>query len=354
MKKINSIKFFNLFKNKSLIFFVFILVFWWSFLNNVDFGNSSVFDDRDQDGLSDKEEYLYRTDPDNPDTDGDGYNDGVEVAAGYDPLKPSPGDKIIFESQIVQKEELEELPNLTDEFFKKLSTEKNDELNILDDFYNNPEKFSNKDDLSQLNQPSLTSEELEKMLTQVTKEVDLNQEMDLISEDELKILSEVKGNKEDKFEEEKEQIEKYFTQIFYVLSFNKPFAIEDQNLLTETGISYIEEIGSSINTGKIDKLIDLKEKSQKTYEECLGIKTPYKTKEIHQRTLSLIKYLNNSIEEEKMIDNQDPLTLALYVGKFQAAIMEGELIQEKVDDIIKEYEIEIFNDENLQNIINKN
>jgi hypothetical protein len=31
---------------------------------------------------------IYKTDPLNPDTDGDGYKDGAEVINGYDPLKP--------------------------------------------------------------------------------------------------------------------------------------------------------------------------------------------------------------------------------------------------------------------------
>ncbi|HLU49657.1 MAG TPA: hypothetical protein VK116_16275, partial [Planctomycetota bacterium] len=35
--------------------------------------------DRDRDGLSDEEEAFYQTDPDNPDTDGDGLLDGWEV-----------------------------------------------------------------------------------------------------------------------------------------------------------------------------------------------------------------------------------------------------------------------------------
>jgi LPXTG-site transpeptidase (sortase) family protein len=41
--------------------------------------------DVDGDGLTLKQEYEYGTDPHNPDTDGDGYNDGREVANGYSP-----------------------------------------------------------------------------------------------------------------------------------------------------------------------------------------------------------------------------------------------------------------------------
>lgn len=45
------------------------------------------FIDTDNDGLLDIEEYyLYHTDPKQADTDGDGYNDGREVVAGYNPI----------------------------------------------------------------------------------------------------------------------------------------------------------------------------------------------------------------------------------------------------------------------------
>jgi hypothetical protein len=45
--------------------------------------------DTDGDGLSDYLERVeYGTDPNNPDTDGDGYTDGEEVAAGTNPLDP--------------------------------------------------------------------------------------------------------------------------------------------------------------------------------------------------------------------------------------------------------------------------
>ena len=46
--------------------------------------------DTDGDGLLDGEEVFdYNTYPNNPDTDGDGYNDGFEVDNGYDPLDPN-------------------------------------------------------------------------------------------------------------------------------------------------------------------------------------------------------------------------------------------------------------------------
>jgi hypothetical protein len=45
--------------------------------------------DSDGDGLTDYQEVcIYGTDPHNPDTDGDGYQDGAEVKSGYNPNGP--------------------------------------------------------------------------------------------------------------------------------------------------------------------------------------------------------------------------------------------------------------------------
>lgn len=50
--------------------------------------------DSDKDGLSDKEETLiWKTNPNNPDTDADSYLDGAEVKSGYDPLQK--GKKLV-------------------------------------------------------------------------------------------------------------------------------------------------------------------------------------------------------------------------------------------------------------------
>lgn len=59
---------------------------------------SVVAKDSDKDGLSDYEEiFRFNTDPFAIDSDGDGFNDGVEVASGYNPLDPSPADQIVYE-----------------------------------------------------------------------------------------------------------------------------------------------------------------------------------------------------------------------------------------------------------------
>jgi len=46
--------------------------------------NSDI--DSDNDGLTDKDETIYGTDPEKADTDGDGFSDGDEVKNGYNPL----------------------------------------------------------------------------------------------------------------------------------------------------------------------------------------------------------------------------------------------------------------------------
>jgi len=59
-----------------------------------NFNMENIIDDYDFDGLADWEEKIYKTSPTNPDTDGDGYLDGEEVASGFDPTKKAPHDKL--------------------------------------------------------------------------------------------------------------------------------------------------------------------------------------------------------------------------------------------------------------------
>lgn len=54
----------------------------------------AVSQDDDKDGLANREESYWNTDFQNPDTDGDGFLDGEEVASEHDPTKPGPNDQL--------------------------------------------------------------------------------------------------------------------------------------------------------------------------------------------------------------------------------------------------------------------
>lgn len=60
-------------------------------------GGQQVVDptgDSDADGLTNADEKLWGTNPNNPDTDGDGFKDGEEVKSNHNPTIPSPNDKL--------------------------------------------------------------------------------------------------------------------------------------------------------------------------------------------------------------------------------------------------------------------
>ncbi|TAK96674.1 hypothetical protein EPO05_01180 [Patescibacteria group bacterium] len=91
-------------KQAQVVYFVFagLLIFGFAVLAMAEdhaASTQNVFQDADQDGLSDEEERVIGADPLKKDTDGDGYSDGAEIKSGYDPLKPAPGDRLVSTMQ---------------------------------------------------------------------------------------------------------------------------------------------------------------------------------------------------------------------------------------------------------------
>jgi hypothetical protein len=74
----NKIFFYN------LPIFIFIFIF---FVFPVQAAVVESLNDADNDGIPDQwEMQVFQTDPNNADTDGDGYSDGTEIKSGFDPL----------------------------------------------------------------------------------------------------------------------------------------------------------------------------------------------------------------------------------------------------------------------------
>ncbi len=71
--------------------------------------------DSDKDGLSDRDEIIFATDPFNADTDGDGFKDGEETANRRDPLDPD--DNINTAPDNARLSFVSPTANLTDRLF---------------------------------------------------------------------------------------------------------------------------------------------------------------------------------------------------------------------------------------------
>ncbi|MFZ2309980.1 MAG: L,D-transpeptidase [Patescibacteria group bacterium] len=68
---------------KKYLLLIFLFSFFWFGLANV---RAEAPLDADKDGLSDVLELQFNTDKDNPDSDGDGFKDYMEIDWGYDPM----------------------------------------------------------------------------------------------------------------------------------------------------------------------------------------------------------------------------------------------------------------------------
>ena len=194
---------------KRLLIFLTVLIFGWVGLSSADLDGGNIFMDTDGDGLFDEEELAFGTDPNNIDTDGDGYTDKVEIESGYDPLKPAPGDKIVPEDEVLvagesieeikieDGEEQEEDINITEQFFQQLEQQKAEEFSLLQEISSNPSVLTEEEVMDQLQELNISNSDIEEVLSGSIDSVDIISEMEMIPEEELLILDEIKEENEE-------------------------------------------------------------------------------------------------------------------------------------------------------------
>ncbi|MEM7392330.1 MAG: hypothetical protein AAF492_08265, partial [Verrucomicrobiota bacterium] len=72
----------------------------WELTNGLALTTADGHLDLDGDGLSNYDEYVHRTDADDADYDGDGFPDGIEVAAGTDPRDAGSKPELTFDNTL--------------------------------------------------------------------------------------------------------------------------------------------------------------------------------------------------------------------------------------------------------------
>lgn len=264
----------------------------------------NIFQDSDQDGLSNDEEKLYGTNPSVKDSDGDGYSDGVEVESGYDPLKPAPGDKIV--KQISNEslssnsqQETENGENLTEKVSKEIA-------NVLKN------SGQGGDEISMEDVDGVVQKALDEGID--TEEVilpEVNVEEIKIKKGPSKSLSEEKRKKQ-----ERDDALEYLTVMVYIMANNSPreFKTEDDlsNMLTGLTKDSVTELAS----GNMNLLNQLSKHGEKIMEELKDIEVPEKMLDTHIKALKMAKY-SIQLKKELNATQDDPMGQIAVLAKAQ-------------------------------------
>jgi hypothetical protein len=322
-------------KNIQLSFIVLTSLIVLSFAFYVSAENNSatsnnIFIDSDQDGLSDQEEKIYGTNSHNPDTDGDGYSDGVEVRAGYDPLKPAPGDKIIPENKTGQATDSEE--NLT----KKLAYQ-------ITQLAKNPDQSANIDTTAV---QSLVDQVVPGDSTTATDTTAT--EAPLFTKDDIKIKKQdyaKLGDKKAK-EQKKADFVEYVSALFYIFSSNSPEPITSGTDMTSVMNSMFQKMTSAITLRSTKQLEDFANSGEKMMEQMKKIEVPEEMVDIHIQALTFAKYA----EDMKGYINpnpKDPVSDIQNLTKLSGLVSNTTELFAQVKTKFEEYDL--VNDTNLIN-----
>ncbi|MEI6650593.1 MAG: hypothetical protein WCL23_04150 [Candidatus Moraniibacteriota bacterium] len=252
---------------------------------------SNIVDDPDQDGLTTAEEKLYGTDPMNPDTDGDGYTDGVEIKSGYDPLKKAPGDKIIPDTEKAATDQKSTETNLTDQVSEK----------IADIVKNAPVKDDGTsevslDDLNSISEDLISGNQKDIVLPDVD-----------ISSIKVKKESYSSLSDDDRKQKIKEDVTEYLTKIAYIFANNSPKSFKTQTEFEGASNDLVSMVTSALSLGSLSQLDSLVENANKTLDQIKEVEVPEVMLDVHVKALKLAMYAAQLHDTAPSTMNEDPM-----------------------------------------------
>ncbi|MFC1644829.1 hypothetical protein ACFL08_02285 [Patescibacteria group bacterium] len=301
-----------------------------------DKSNKSIFNDADQDGLSDEEEGVYGTDPNKSDSDGDGYSDGTEISSGYDPLKPAPGDRIVKDDE-----------NRSGEL-EGVELSENDTVNNTTALAEKIMAVMNSGDGGST---SLTTGDIDDLVADFMVDDASFDDLPEVDEDRIKI----KDQDYDDFSEEKqerkrrEDDEEYIVALAYLAVENSPYKITDPSDLDGFEDEIVSKIGGMANFSDIAANIGyfkgIAEKGQNFMDQIDSIEVPESMIPLHKRGIQLMTKAV-LLGDEVKIDITDPIKSLMHVSKIQKILLLSMDFYEEVSDEldrlnITEIELEI-------------
>ncbi len=260
--------------------------------------------DSDCDGLTNAEEALYKTNPNNADTDGDGYSDGVEVRSGYDPTKPAPGDKL---SQIV-------IPSVSNINNKAISS-------LTDDFISEVKNYTDTH-----TDQTLSSTDLQSVMDAAIKErqgspMTWASLIVKVDQTKIKILKQSYPNLNatQKKAQLLQDASVYSTRIGYLIESSIPYQLVTADDFAAFGDSIMEHLYSlSTSNPDLAYFSDFGNRLELLLEQVDSIEVPESMLPIHVKLLSLVHGLLSMGETTGTINMQnDPMSILMLTNRMQ-------------------------------------
>lgn len=295
--------------------------FVWSSFQEVR--GENIFVDSDQDGLSNEEERLYKTDPQKRDTDGDSYSDGVEVKSGYDPLKPAPGDKIFAAggSERAAGEGNENTENLTQDLSQEIAS-------VI------TEKSAAGEEV--------TLDELDERVNELLSGKGAEVVLPPIDIKGLKVKNPVSKNlsESDRKEKEKEQATKYLTAMAYIFANNAPQKFTTEEELATSMSLLSGQLMTSLSSKNQELITELADNGRETLKQAKDIEVPDHMLPVHIKALQLAEYaISLEGEMKEKAAEGDPLSEIADMMKIQSLISATVSYVAEIEGKMKEYDI---------------